>query len=140
MTDSSPPQTLDQCRARFAWGKAADGRRLPGKDSDTYRAVAKGAPALIIGSGLMPTLAFLESKSKDGAHARLRSHLCEWLALRFQTHEEFQPASSDYVEVMDRLHRSSSAFYMEATSELLEVLKWIRQYVDAVPEASENSQ
>ncbi len=33
---------------------------------------------------------------------------------------------------MARLQGQSTAFYLEATDEALEILKWIRQFVDAV--------
>ena len=125
-------QTLDQQRARFAWEAAEGGRTAHGKD---YQVIAKGASALVMGSGLMPTLGFLASKERLSAHGKLRDDLCRWLGQRFAGHPEFQPASGQYPDVMERLHKGSSALYMEATNEALAILKWIRQYVDAVPSA-----
>ena len=55
-------QTLDQKRAALAWGYATASRNLQGEMADKYRNLAKGAPALIMNSGLMPTLAFYKSK------------------------------------------------------------------------------
>jgi len=120
-------QTLDQVRARFAWEAAEKGVKDHG---DKYRNLAKGAPALVMGSGLMPTLAFLEGK-KDAAHSALLGDLCRWLCMRFSWIEGER--GGDYASVMQHLHEASSDQYMAATQEALAILKWIRQYADAVP-------
>ena len=92
--------------------------------------LAKGAPALIMGSGLMPTLAFYAGKRE--AHEMLLNDICAWLRERFVGRREYQPAPTNFSGVMSKLQGQSSAFYMEATNEALEILKWIRQFVDAV--------
>lgn len=123
-------QTLDQKRAAFAWAAATEGMR---RHSEEYKRLAKGAPGLIMNSGLMPTLAFYAGKS-DASKALLND-IAAWFNQRFADHREYQPAPSRFPEVMAKLHGSSSAFYVEATDEALEILKWIRQFVDAVPQA-----
>lgn len=128
---AAPRQTLDQQRAAFAWNVAVTGVQ---KHGEKYRNLAKGAPALVMSSGLMPTLAFLQGKRED-AHALLLADLCRWLCERFSRDAE-KPGSSDYSSVMDWLHRGPSDRYMAATHEALAVLKWIRQYADAVPNAN----
>ena len=120
-------QTLDQKRAAFAWPAASTGVARHGKE---YVTLAKGAPALIMNSGLMPTLAFYADKSE--AAKALRDDIAAWFHQRFAQHREYQPAPICFEGVMARLHGGSSAFYMEATDEALELLKWIRQFVDAV--------
>ena len=121
-------QTLDQKRAAFAWPAASQGVQRHGKD---YVTLAKGAPALIMNSGLMPTLAFYDGKS-DASKALLND-IAAWFNQRFEGRREYQPAPTRFPEVMAKLHGNSSAFYVEATDEALEILKWIRQFVDAVP-------
>jgi len=120
-------QTLDQVRARFAWEAAEKGVKDHG---DKYRNLAKGAPALVMGSGLMPTLAFLKGKD-DRAHDLLLEDLCQWLGDRFSW--DLGKRGGGYETVMQRLHEGSSDRYMAATQEALAILKWIRQYADAVP-------
>jgi CRISPR-associated protein Cmr5 len=120
-------RTLDQQRAAFAWEAASQGI---GRHRDEYRRVAKGAPALIMNSGLMPTLAFL--KSKGDAHEALLNDVAAWLNQRFAQRREYVPLPTQFSDVMARLHGGSSEFYVEATAEALEILKWIRQFVDAV--------
>jgi CRISPR-associated protein Cmr5 len=120
-------KTLDQQRAAFAWEAAAAGVK---QHKDDYRRLAKGAPALIMGSGLMPTLAFYAGK-KD-AHEQMLNDICAWFGQRFAARQEYQPVPLDFRSVMIKLHSQSSAFYLEVTDEALEILKWIRQFVDAV--------
>ncbi|MDQ7074735.1 MAG: type III-B CRISPR module-associated protein Cmr5 [Gammaproteobacteria bacterium] len=67
-------QTLEQKRAEHAWTKSAEGVALHGKD---YVNSVKGLPALIMNSGLMQTLAFLQQKG--GRHELLSLHLRQWL-------------------------------------------------------------
>lgn len=120
-------QTLDQQRAAFAWECASTGMQLHGKE---YKVLAKGAPALIMNSGLMPTLAFYAGKGNT--HKLLLNHIAGWFSTRFANRQEYRPAPTRFEEVMARLHGKPSEFYMEATDEALEILKWIRQFVDAV--------
>jgi len=129
-------QTLDQQRAAFAWDKAK-------ACSEEYRKLAKGAPALIMGSGLMPALAFWQSAgSETSQRGKAGKEFCgdllAWLVRRFQTHKVFTPMPHDFRTAMDGLHaKADSAFYMQATDEALEFLKWLRQFADAIkrPEA-----
>lgn len=119
-------QTLDQQRAAFAWSAACKGVEKHAKD---YSTLAKGAPALIMNSGLMPTLAFYQHKSD--ASKVLEKNIRDWMAKRFEKRPG--PERFDGGDVMKWLSECSSALYMEATDEALEILKWIRQFVDAVP-------
>jgi CRISPR-associated protein Cmr5 len=120
-------RTLDQRRAAFAWQAASAGMVRHGDD---YKRLAKGAPALIMASGLMPTLAFYAAKRE--AHEMLLNDICAWLTQRFAERSEYRPAPHDFAGVMAKLQGQSSTFYLEATDEALEILKWIRQFVDAV--------
>ena len=122
-------RTLDQQRAAFAWTAASNGMAQHG---DSYKRLAKGAPALIMSSGLMPTLAFC--KSKGDAHEALLHDVAAWFNQRFGERPEYHPLPTQFSSVMAKLQGGSSAFYVEATDEALEILKWIRQFVDAVPE------
>jgi CRISPR-associated protein Cmr5 len=120
-------KTLDQQRAAFAWKSATSGIQ---QHKENYRRLAKGAPALIMGSGLMPTLAFYAGKKE--AHEQLLNDICAWFGQRFAERPEYRPTPVDFRGVMNKLHGNPSAFYLEATDEALEILKWIRQFVDAV--------
>jgi CRISPR-associated protein Cmr5 len=119
-------QTLDQKRAALAWGYATASRNLPGDASDKYRNLAKGAPALIMNSGLMPTLAFY--KSKGPAEQQLLNDLMTGLLQRLAP----QPVPRDFMSFMAMLQKSESRDYLRYTDEALELLKWLRQFVDAV--------
>lgn len=111
-------ETLEQQRAAYAW------KRVQGCTKD-YVNLAKAAPALIMNSGLMQTLAFYESK-KSEAHRQLNGHLCQWL------HERGPAPSETFEAVMDALHEAEPADFRRATEETLAVLRWIRQFAAAV--------
>ena len=124
-------QTLDQKRAAFAWRAASAG--MTSRYREDYKRLAKGAPSLIMNSGLMPTLAFYAGRKSDASDALLND-IAAWFNQRFADRREYQPAPRQFPDVMAKLHGNSSAFYVEATDEALEILKWIRQFVDAVPQ------
>jgi CRISPR-associated protein Cmr5 len=128
-------QTLDQQRAAFAWACACDSRKkLPPEEAKKYRNLAKGAPALILNSGLMPTLAFYSSKAKREPTPEecLLNDLMLGLVQRLKPN----PAPRDFAGFMAMLLKMESLDYRRCTDEALELLKWIRQFVDAVPNAS----
>lgn len=122
-------QTLDQQRAKLAWQYATAGMQHHGKK---YKNLAKGAPALIMNSGLMPTLAFYNGKDvkKDPEHQQLLNDLMAGLVQRLRP----QPAPGNFQAFMTMLQQSESREYLRYTDEALELLKWIRQFVDAVSE------
>ena len=123
-------QTLDQQRAAYAWDAVKHAQQKLPKFGD-YKNLAKGAPALIMGNGLMPALAFYASRKKDPAN-ELNEAITGWLAQRFVTDAAFKPLPKPYADVMERLLKAPSAFYMQATEESLAMLKWLRQFADAV--------
>ncbi len=122
-------RTLDQQRAAFAWRCVVEARRiLSDKQFESYTNLAKSAPALVMGNGLMQTLAFFEQKydEKKGKdlHAReLNRALCTWLAEKTRA-----VVAPDYPAVMEGLHGAGPAQYLQATEEALEILRWIRQF------------
>ncbi len=122
-------QTLDQQRAAFAWSAVSDAKKSVSEFKD-FKNLAKGAPALIMGNGLMPALAFYESRGKSPAKA-LNEAISEWLAQRFAMEAAMKPLPNCFPELMDRLLGAPSTFYMAATDETLAMLKWLRQFADA---------
>jgi len=129
--------TLDQQRAAYAWKCAsavmnhARGEKER-KEYKEYKALAKGAPALIMNSGLMPTLAFYNHKG--GSAELLLEHLLAGLSQRLCPNS----GPLNFAEFMRYLQDCDSQTYMRFTDEALEILKWIRQFVDAV-DAGEQS-
>ena len=123
-------QTLDQQRAAYAWD-AVKRAATAVKAFDDFKNLSKGAPALIMGNGLMPALAFYASRGTPPASA-LNDVINGWLATRFMADAAFKPLPKSYSEVMERLLKSPSSFYMQATDETLALLKWLRQFADAV--------
>ena len=127
-------QTLDQKRAEYAWeqvNQVAQQRIIA-----DYTREAKGAPVLIMGGGLMQTLAYLRAKGKP-QHLALLGHLCRWLGRKLggtpvTDQDRFPPeAAADFSTVMAALNAAPSSLYLRATDEVLALLRWIRQFADA---------
>lgn len=123
-------RTLDQQRAAFAWECASAG--MQAASHKEYKALAKGAPALIMTSGLMPTLAFYNGK-KEQAHHALLDDVTRWLAIRIWNQQLGRGQGlQTFSPFMAGLQGADSQTFVRATDEALEILKWIRQFVDAV--------
>jgi len=108
---------LEQQRAAYAWNCVQN-------CSSDYVNLAKSAPALVMGNGLMQTLAFFKSKNKNH-HASLNRHIMEWLHRRFA-------CQADFTQIMPFLHGADSSVYRQATEETMELLRWLRQFAAAV--------
>ena len=126
--------TMEQQRASFAW--AASERGI-GAAADKYTKLAKGAPALIMGSGLMQTLAFLRDKG-EAQHQQLLQNLLDWLVQRFDGEETLHaqhpfPRSKQahFEPLMQALFNARPQQYQRATEEALMILRWIRQLAAA---------
>ena len=122
-------QTLDQKRAKFAWDAARDAN-LRLKHFSDYKNLTKGAPALIMGNGLMPAIAFYQSRGKDHA-THLMHDILKWLSSVNATYAENAPSLS-FDAAMQALQVADSIVYMRLTDETLAMLKWLRQFADSV--------
>ena len=121
-------QTLDQQRAALAWGYATASMQQHGRE---YKSLAKGAPALIMNSGLMPTLAFYNGKG--GAHRQLLDDLIRGMSKRLAGQDlKAGHGGQLFPKFMEMLQRGESRDYLRYTDEALELLKWLRQFVDSV--------
>ena len=120
-------RTLDQIRAEMAWGYVGEGL----SKSPKYKNVAKSAPSLIMNSGLMATLAFYRSKSEG---QQLVQHLIDGLVTRLSPPDGSLKRS--FLPVMKHLQSCNGQEYMRWTHEALELLKWMRQFVDALSQAN----
>lgn len=141
--------TLDQQRAEYAWcaAKRADGS----KQIDEYARLAKSTASLVMSSGLMQTLAFLQAKSNGdkSAHGILLDDLCKWLGrvLGNTSVAGGKPfpgeQQAEFKTVIEGLYQSPTGVYMRANREVMELFRWLRQFADACksmqPSAGENS-
>lgn len=109
--------TLEQERAKYAWEKALNNK------NDKYKSLAKGAPALIMSNGLMPSLAFWQSKKDTQPMVET---ILGWLSKRKIV------SSPDFLIAMKNLQEADTAKFRNATEETLEFLKWLRNFASAV--------
>jgi CRISPR-associated protein Cmr5 len=122
---------LGQRRAAYAWENVQN-------CGEKYADLAKAAPALIMGNGLMQTLAFYQGKEED--HRRLNQHICEWLTERFRGQGRFprNPHGAGvrpevlFKNTMEALAAAEPPLYRQATEEAMALLRWIRQFAAAV--------
>lgn len=115
---------LEQERAAYAW-------KCVQNCSSDYVNLAKSAPALVMGNGLMQTLAFFKSKGKNH-HNNLNRHIMNWLPRKFPDCQE-----EDFASIMTFLHGAESPVYRQATEETMELLRWLRQFAAAVKGTAE---
>jgi len=117
--------TLDQERAQYAWERANRNTVVEG-----YREMVKGAPALVMGNGLMATLAYYRSRtgSNERAAQLVLGDLLGWLAKR-------QIVPADFSTAMNAFFEAGAQDVMRATHEALAMLRWLRQFADAVKDA-----
>ncbi len=113
-------ETLEQVRARHAWEKTGHGIAKYGKD---YVNEAKGLPALIMNSGLMQVMAFLQDKG--GHHEALGQDLRDWLHEQCATPKDFEA----FMEEM--MNNADSRRFQWITSEAFAWLRWLRQLAAA---------
>lgn len=106
--------------------RAADAWRCSEGCTKAYATLAKGLPALIMNSGLMQTVAFLQDKGDkraDDHHRVLGSQLRAWLSQNFP---EVLPRS-EYRAFMEALMRAEPRQFQEITAEAMAWLRWLRQ-------------
>ncbi len=137
---------LDQKRAAFAWQRVEDAAEKLGGDEgkrakayESYKNLAKAAPALIMNNGLVQTLAFFWSKGnehdpgkfrRDGPdhHDLLREDILAWL----HGDQVAVPVPASYRDAMSFLHsEATSEQYRLATEETMHLLRWLRQFADS---------
>lgn len=122
-------QTLDQKRAQFAWEAVNQAHRSL-RDFKDYKNLAKGAPALIMGNGLMAALAFYQSRGKSHA-TQIMNDILGGL-----TRRAGQTGVPPFCASMTDFQNMDSREYMRATDEALAMLKWLRQFADAVSDSN----
>lgn len=129
-TPRAPAPTLDQRRAAHAWKCVTQHRcDFDGEAFKDYRNFAKGAPALVMGSGLMAALAFWQSRGTLPARA-VAQNVLSWLARE-------HPALAQFERAMEAMAGGIDARrYMALTDDALALLRWLRQFADAVEASS----
>jgi CRISPR-associated protein Cmr5 len=119
---NTAPLTLDQQRAADAW-QCAQAQ----SQSKEYVNLAKGLPALIMNSGLLQVMAFLEEKGPKQQHCSVVARdLRAWLRRRFAEVPE------DFAGFMRALMNADSSKFQAITAESLAWLRWLRQLAAAI--------
>ena len=120
---STTPLTLDQQRAADAWQCAQKNQ------TKEYANLAKGLPTLIMNSGLLQVMAFLQEKGSNE-----RQQHCSVAAgdVRAWLHRRFPEVPVQFDGFMEALINANSRKFQAITAESLAWLRWLRQLAAAV--------
>lgn len=110
--------TLEQQRAAEAWrcAQAHVGQK-------EYVNLAKGLPALIMNSGLLQVMAFLNRKGTSEAQRHCGQQLRDWVCKRFPEME----IPADFPGFMKAVMATDPRTFQMITVECLAWLRWLRQ-------------
>lgn len=137
--------TKDQLRAANAWQNAlalSQSKDWSKDDFKAYTNLCKGAGALIMQSGLMPTLAFYatkayvksESAAKGKEHRALLEQIMSWIAQKpYEGVDKFQKFMGILATGTD------SATYRQHTEEALAYIRWLRQFASALSKGEQSN-
>ncbi|MFN4298824.1 MAG: type III-B CRISPR module-associated protein Cmr5 [Thermaurantimonas sp.] len=125
-------KSIAQARAKFAWECAY------GKDKE-YGSLVNKIPTYIKTNGLLNTLAFLYSKSKnDNREEKLLKQICNWLtgqnlpscvsAFPLIEINKLTTGSNDQEKVLIYLMTCQAKELIQCTTEVLALLNWLRRF------------
>jgi len=87
---------------------------------------AKSTPTLIMNSGLMQTLAFLQGKEE--VSKVMFNDIASWLEKTSLKGKQVK----DFASLMQELQKADPLSFRACTSETMAILRWIRQFAPAV--------
>jgi len=120
-------RTLEQKRAEKAW----ECIRKVQKSNKEYKARAQKLPAMIKTNGLGQTLAFLISKG--GVDKIVYDHLSGWLIDEENSPLQWVDSKNERLngELMERVQKTTSLVYRQATQEALAFAGWLKRFAAA---------
>ena len=119
---------IEQERAQTAWEAVAAFKRSHNQDDrDSYAALAKKFPMMVLTNGLGQALAFLRAKGKD-EHKALYRHFSKWVS-----GEVYGPSDEKLLERLIGAEPggSDSNMHRRATVETLAFAGWLKRFVEA---------
>jgi CRISPR-associated protein Cmr5 len=125
-TSTKPGPTLDQRRAKHAWGVVQRAKKREGaheeQDPKKFGGQVKKLPTRIMAAGLGQALAFLKAKNYAPG---LLADLSEWMRLRIP------PKPGEPTDLLERIIQGDSDFLRRATDEVLAYLIWLERFAEA---------
>ncbi|AOQ22951.1 hypothetical protein MTAT_24130 [Moorella thermoacetica] len=121
--------SIEQVRARYAYGCAVEGSRLA-NHSREYKSYVKKIPALIKTNGLGATVAFIAAKKKDNprkkeyAYQVIYNQLMGWLVQKGLVEGD--------KELVEQIISLNSPIYRQVTMEVLALFKWMGRFAEAL--------
>ena len=119
-------QTLEQRRARDAWGAVQAVRGAKKSGSGDYKREAKRLPVRILTAGLGHALAF--ANCKKGGDGRVADDVAKWVLSSLRAGQvEDDPARQLMQLVVDK----DADWLRRATEESLAYLQWLSRFAEA---------
>lgn len=125
-------RSLDQDRAKFAWGKILEVKTRYNGSEGAYNSYVKKSPTLILTNGLGNTLAFFYSKfgnrppnnlsSDERAYKLLYDHINEWC-------KNQKIVTGDILKWT--IQDASSLDVFRITNEVMAILSWLKRFAEA---------
>lgn len=124
--NTSRRRSLDQERAKQAWAcvKAVIGK---GYEKE-YSALARSAPADILGNGLGQSLAFWRAKSKGNeknAHGQVFNNVSAWCKQQLNISDKHE-SLLDWI-----VNEADTDGYRRASNEAMAFLGWLKRFAEA---------
>ncbi len=120
MTTQSYQQTLQQERAKHAFGKVENAAKT--KSAKEYGSLVRGLPAMIQTDGIGAALAFLKAKGKEH-HLSAYGHLDDWLR---------QPKQFNFQgDLLEWLLTQPTSVYRQVANEAVAYLLWLKRFAEA---------
>jgi CRISPR-associated protein Cmr5 len=117
-------QTLEQERAKYAYEKVCSV-----STNSKYKPLVKGFSTMIMNNGLGQALAFLKAKG-DNHHISLYNHINGWFnsdKCKINLNENGDTRD----DLLSAIQNHSSEKYRYYTQETLDLINWLRKFVDA---------
>ncbi|MFQ3534777.1 MAG: type III-B CRISPR module-associated protein Cmr5 [Aggregatilineales bacterium] len=121
----SAQQTLQQRRAKHAWGKIEEVAKGSDNTKKKYGSLVRGLPQLIQTDGLGQMLAFLLAKSggdSQSEHGLAYAHIADWIKTEFKLSDN---------KLMEWLLQQPTSEYRRTTAEVLAYINWLKRFAEA---------
>lgn len=120
---------IENGRAAFAFDSVEKDMAKLSDNKEEYRSYIKRMPMMIKVNGLGQTLAFYYSKG--GTHRIIYNNLAKWIN-EYYADELGLSKEDKKKEFVDMIVHMDSDRYRMATAEILNVLNWMRRFVDGM--------
>ena len=122
---------IDRDRAQNAYDAVISAKRDEKIKDDKFKTWAQKLPTLILNNGLLPAIAFLDSKKKEKAYEHVSSKCKDWLSLATGGALVIPWAANANPDVKRRLMAEDSSVYRCAEAEAIAWASWLKRFAES---------